>query len=359
MKRFSRTPANSMRGGTPAGEPATRDRGLPRGQRLAIIGGGSWGTALSIVLAPRFSEIRLWVYEQDLAERMRSTRENDVFLPGFRLAEHTNVFSDLAAAVAGADLVLGVMPSQHARGLYGSLRAALDPNTPIVSATKGIETSSLLTMSQVIQEVTAARRVAVLSGPTFAREVVRGEPTAVVIASQDLELARAVQSALSGPTFRLYTNQDVTGVELGAALKNVIAIGAGVCQGLGLGSNSIAALITRGLAEITRLAVALGGRPSTLAGLAGLGDLVLTCTGDLSRNRTVGIELGRGRKLAEIIGSMRMVAEGVQTTFAAVDLAKRHGVDLPITEQMDAVLRLGKPPREAIRELMERSLKGE
>jgi len=217
-------------------------------------------------------------------------------------------------------------------------------------------------MSEVIREVLGERfepGIAVLSGPTFAREVARGQPTAVVIASEDQALATEVQAAFSGPTFRLYTNTDVIGVEMAASLKNVIAIGAGVCHGLGLGSNAMAALITRGLAEITRLAVACGAKPMTLAGLAGLGDLVLTCTGELSRNRTVGLKLARGHQLDEIVSSMRMVAEGVKTTYAAVELGERHDVDLPITQQMFAVLRQGKPPQDAIRELMERSLKPE
>jgi glycerol-3-phosphate dehydrogenase (NAD(P)+) len=217
-------------------------------------------------------------------------------------------------------------------------------------------------MSEVARQVIGEKfspRIAVLSGPTFAREVARGEPAAVVISSEDQALAGSIQREFSGPTFRLYTNDDPAGVEIGAALKNVIAIGAGICQGLGLGNNSIAALITRGLAEITRLAVAMGGRPSTLAGLAGLGDLVLTCTGDLSRNRGVGIELAKGRKLADIVSGMTMIAEGVETTSAAVDLARKYNVDLPITEQMDSILRRGRSPREAIRELMERTLKNE
>jgi glycerol-3-phosphate dehydrogenase (NAD(P)+) len=238
----------------------------------------------------------------------------------------------------------------------------LEPGMSFVSATKGIESGTLLRMSEVIREVVGERfapRVAALSGPTFAREIVRGEPAAVVIASQDRTLAETVQRALSGPAFRLYTNDDPAGVELGAALKNVIAIAAGACQGLGLGSNTMAALITRGLAEITRLALAVGGNPKTLAGLAGLGDLVLTCTGELSRNRRVGVQLAQGRKLADIVGSTRMIAEGIETTSAAVDLAARRQVEMPITRQVQAMLQDGKPPREALRELMERSLKGE
>jgi glycerol-3-phosphate dehydrogenase (NAD(P)+) len=246
--------------------------------------------------------------------------------------------------------------------MYRDMLPFLDPSMVIVSATKGLEESTLLRMSEVIREVLSARfesRIAALSGPTFAREVARGEPAAVVITSNELTLAETIQTAFSGPTFRLYTNTDLLGVELAASLKNIIAIGAGVCHGLGLGSNTMAALITRGLAEITRLAVAMGAQPMTLAGLAGLGDLVLTCTGELSRNRTVGLKLARGHKLDEIVSSMRMVAEGIKTTYAAVELGQRHGVDLPITNQMFEVLRHGKPPREAIRELMERSLKGE
>lgn len=331
-------------------------------KRLAVIGGGSWGTALSIVLAPRFEEVRLWVYEPDLAARMAQARVNDVFLPGFELPGNVRPGSDLRAAVEGADVVLSVMPSDHVRRLYTEMLAWLEPRMLFVSATKGLEQGTLKRMSEVIHEVVSARfppRVGVLSGPTFAREVARGEPAAVVISSQDAGLARAVQHAFSGPTLRLYTNSDPVGVELGAALKNVIAIAAGVCTGLGLGANTLAALVTRGLAEISRLAVAAGGQARTLAGLAGLGDLVLTCTGDLSRNRMVGIELGRGRRLEEILAGMRMVAEGVHTTYAAVELAARLGVDMPITTQMHAVLRGAKSPRESLRELMERSLKEE
>jgi glycerol-3-phosphate dehydrogenase (NAD(P)+) len=228
-----------------------------------------------------------------------------------------------------------------------------------VSATKGIENGTLLRMSQVIEQVTKASKIAVLSGPTFAREVARGEPAAVVVASSDSQVAADVQTAFSGPTLRLYTNHDPIGVEVGAALKNVIAIGAGVCHGLGLGNNTLAALITRGLAEIARLAVAMGGEPKTLAGLAGLGDLVLTCSGELSRNRHVGVELARGRRIEDITGSMSMVAEGVETCGAAIDLGAKFGVDLPIIQQMHAVLHRGKNPREALRDLMERTLKGE
>ena len=330
--------------------------------RLSVIGAGSWGTALAIVLAPRFEEVRLWVYEADLAERMSRTRQNDVFLPGVVLPANVGVRTQLAEALENAGIVLGVMPSHHARRVYSAMLDFVTPGMLFVSATKGIENGTLLRMSEVIAQVIGpgfAPRVAVLSGPTFAREVARGEPTALVVSSHDAELARRVQSAFSGPTFRLYTNGDPIGVELGGALKNVIAIGAGIIQGLGLGSNAMAALITRGLAEITRLATLAGGAPLTLAGLAGLGDLVLTCHGELSRNRRVGVELAKGRRIDQIVAEMKMVAEGVETTYAAVDLARRYGVEMPIAEQMNAILRLGRPPREAIRELMERSLKGE
>ena len=331
-------------------------------RNLAIIGGGSWGTALAIVLAPRFPRIRLWVYDQDLAGRMCSTRENDVYLRGFRLPDHIEVVTSLEEAMAGAEIVLSVVPSHLVRTLYTSMLPHLDPAMLFVSATKGLENGSLERMSEVIREVISPRflpRVAVISGPTFAREVAAGEPTALVVASMDAPLAQTIQSTFSGPTFRLYTSPDPTGVEIGGAVKNVVAIGAGVCHGLGLGSNAMAALITRGLAEITRLALAMGGRPQTLAGLAGLGDLVLTCTGDLSRNRTVGLELARGRKIAEIVSSMNMVAEGIKTTHATVDLANRFGVEMPISGQMYRMLNFGLAPREAIQRLMERSLKEE
>jgi glycerol-3-phosphate dehydrogenase (NAD(P)+) len=329
---------------------------------IAIIGAGSWGTALAIVLAPRFERIRLWAYETDLVERMASTRINDVFLSGLQLPRNVEPTADLALALDHAEIVLGVMPSRFARRLYGAMLPHLNPKMRFVSATKGLENGTLLRMSEVAREVMDKRfqaRIAVLSGPTFAKEVARGEPTAVVISSEDQELAASIQREFSGPSFRLYANDDPAGVEIGAALKNTIAIGAGICQGLGLGNNSIAALITRGLAEITRLAVAMGGQPRTLSGLAGLGDLVLTCTGELSRNRNVGIELAKGRKLSEIVSGMTMIAEGIETTSAAIDLARKFSVDMPITEQMDSILRGGRSPREAIRELMDRTLKNE
>jgi glycerol-3-phosphate dehydrogenase (NAD(P)+) len=329
---------------------------------LAIIGGGGWGTALAIILAPRFPRVRLWVYEADLAARMSETRENDVYLPGCLLPRRVEIVTQLPAALDGAEIVLSAIPSHLVRGLYQQMLPFLNESMVFVSATKGLENGTLLRISEVIQEVLRNRldpRVAVISGPTFALEVARFEPTALVVASTDGSLAETVQGAFSGPTFRLYANSDTIGVEIGGSVKNVVAIGAGVVHGLGLGHNTMAALITRGLAEITRLAVAMGGAAQTLAGLAGLGDLVLTCSGDLSRNRTVGVELALGRKLEEIVSSMKMVAEGIKTTNAVADLAKRHSVEMPICEQMLQMLQFGLSPREAIQRLMDRSLKGE
>lgn len=327
--------------------------------RLAVIGGGSWGTALATVLAPRFPETRLWIREPEIAKRTHGTRINDVFLPGIRVPENVAIETDAAKAAAGAGIVLMVVPSRYLRAVTRSIAPSLDPDAILVSAAKGIESNTLLRMSEVISQASGSARIAALSGPTFAREVAEGQPAAVAIASHDPALAARIQEAFSGKTLRLYTNPDVVGVEVGAALKNVIAIAAGVCQGLGLGSNARAALITRGLAEITRLAVAMGGQPQTLAGLAGLGDLVLTCTGDLSRNRQTGIALASGQSLAEITAATPMIAEGIETTYAAMDLARKYQVDLPITAQMEAILKGLKPPAEALRELMVRSLKGE
>lgn len=331
-------------------------------KNLAIIGGGSWGSALAIALASQFPEIRLWVYEPDLAVRINETRVNDVYLPGFPLPGHVFATSDLGTALARAELVLSVVPSHLARSLYQQMLPHLKSHMVLVSATKGLENGTLLRISEIITAVCCQSfkpRVAVISGPTFAREVAAGEPTALVVASDQPGLAAEVQAAFSGPVFRLYTSQDPIGVEIGGAIKNVVAIGAGVLHGLGLGHNAMAALITRGLAEMTRLAVAMGGRPQTLAGLAGLGDLVLTCNGELSRNRTVGVELAKGRNLEEIVASMRMVAEGVKTTNAAVELARRHEIEMPIAAQMYRLLHHGVSPRDAIRSLMERSLKDE
>jgi glycerol-3-phosphate dehydrogenase (NAD(P)+) len=335
-------------------------------ETIAILGGGSWGTALALVLSRNHPEvpISLWVHDPELARTMRERRENDVYLPGFKLPAAIRVTNDMAEAVAGVTLLAGVMPSAHAREVYTAALSGLDEMPAFVSATKGIETGTLARMSQVIEQVAAARfsrpaRIAALSGPSFALEVARGDPVAVVAASRDRALAQRVQETFSGPSFRVYTSDDLVGVELGGAVKNIIAIAAGICIGLGLGHSTLAALITRGAAEMTRLACALGAEPRTLAGLSGIGDLVLTATGPLSRNRAVGIELGRGRTLVDILQSMRMVAEGIVTTAAAVELARRASVEIPITEQMHAVLYQGRSPHDAIRELMQRKLKEE
>jgi glycerol-3-phosphate dehydrogenase (NAD(P)+) len=333
-------------------------------RKIAIIGAGSWGTALAIALCRSRAQhrISLWAYEREVVDSLRERRVNEIFLPGFEVPREVEVTGELAEAARDAEIVLGVVPSAHARRIYTALLPHLTPSTAIVTATKGLEPESLLRMTELIQEVVSPKfmpRVAALSGPSFARDVARGDPTAVVIASADATLATEVQEGFSGPTFRLYTNADVIGVELGGSVKNVIAIAAGVVEGLGLGYNSAAALITRGLAEMTRLGVALGARAETLTGLAGMGDLVLTCTGGLSRNRTVGVELGKGRKLEEILANTKMIAEGVGTTAATRTLAERLGIEMPITEQMYAVLYEGRAPSDAIRELMVRRLKHE
>jgi len=331
-------------------------------RRISIIGAGNWGTALAATLAPLGHAVTLWAYEPEVVESLRSRHENELFMPGIKLPESISATGDPAEALAGAEIVVTVMPSHVCRALYEQMLPHLHPEMVFVSATKGLDAERLMRMSEVIESVVGERfspRLGVLSGPSFAQEVIRGDPTAVVVASIDREAAQLVQREFSSRVLRLYTSSDVVGVELGGAVKNVIAIAAGAVEGLRLGHNPTAALITRGLAEMTRLACACGARRETLAGLAGMGDLVLTCTGELSRNRTVGVELGKGRKLADIIGSMRMVAEGVKTTTAAVALAAKHRVEMPITRQVHRILEGEISPREAIRELMERSLKEE
>lgn len=329
---------------------------------IAVIGAGSWGSALSVALSNTGHSIRLWVYEEELAASIKESRENSLFLPGIRLPESITPTTDLSEAIRGATYVLTTMPSHVCRRLYEQMLPILRPEMILVSATKGLEIGSLMRMSEVIHTVMEQRfvpRLTVLSGPSFAQEVARGDPTAVVIASADRNAAQTVQKEFSSRTLRLYASDDVVGVELGGAVKNVIAIAAGVIDGLGLGHNPRAALITRGLAEMTRLACACGARSETLAGLAGMGDLVLTCTGGLSRNRHVGFELGRGRKIGDILGSMRMVAEGVKTTDATVALAEKYGIEMPITRQVFRILQGLISPQDAIRELMERTLKAE
>jgi glycerol-3-phosphate dehydrogenase (NAD(P)+) len=329
--------------------------------RIAVIGAGAWGTALSIALGRNGRHsIHLWAYEHDVCESIAATRTNDLFLPGFKLPESVAITNSLQTALDGAEIVLSVMPSHHCRKVFIGMAPHLNDAMLFVSATKGLENDSLLRMTEVIHETVEQRRgfrprLGALSGPSFAKETAKGDPTAITFASDDRELAEKIQQEFSDPTLRIYGNDDVVGVELGGALKNIIAIAAGICEGLGLGHNTAAALITRGLAEMSRLSVACGAKPQTMAGLAGMGDLVLTCTGGLSRNRSVGVELGKGRKLPDIIAGMHgMVAEGVLTTNAAVGLAQKMNVEMPITEQMYAILHDGKSPKDAIRELMTR-----
>jgi glycerol-3-phosphate dehydrogenase (NAD(P)+) len=331
--------------------------------KIAILGGGSWGTGLAAVLgrSRRRHDIHIWAREANIAQSIQERRENPVYLLGISLPEGIQASTDMQEVLQDAQIVVGAVPSAFTREVFAQALPHIPVDAAIVSATKGLEPSTRLRMSEVIEQVCSLRfvpRVAVLSGPSFAIEAARGEPTAVVVASKSA-LGTFIQEEFAGPSFRLYTNYDVVGVEMAGAMKNVMAIAAGACQGLGLGANALAALITRGLSEMTRLAVALGGKPETLSGLAGLGDLVLTCHGQLSRNRHVGFELGRGRKLAEILGEMNMVAEGVGTTEALVALARERGIELPITEQVYSILRLGNSPQDAIRAIMERPLKRE
>jgi glycerol-3-phosphate dehydrogenase (NAD(P)+) len=329
---------------------------------IAIIGAGSWGTALAAALAQLGRRVRLWAFEREVVENIDAYRENRIYLPGIKLPEGISATSNISFALENAEFVLTVMPSHICRSLYEEMLPYLHPEMTFVSATKGLDEIRLMRMSEVIRSVVEKRfipRLTVLSGPSFAREVARGDPTAIVAASEDARAAQAVQETFSSRSLRIYTSNDVVGVELGGAVKNVIAIAAGVIEGLGLGHNPKAALITRGLAEVARLACACGARSETLAGLAGMGDLVLTCTGDLSRNRSVGVELGKGRKLEQILSSMHSVAEGVKTTGAAVALAKQYRVEMPITQQVHRILQNKISPRDAIRELMERTLKNE
>ena len=325
-----------------------------------MVGAGSWGTALAIVLAHHGGHsLTMWSHTRQVADCILETRENRVYLPGLAIPATVRIATDLGDAVDAAEILILAVPSEHLRGVCAAMAPLLTGSQIIVSATKGIEDGTYLRMTQVIAEVLARRGLqlpcGVLSGPSFAQEVGAGSPTAMTIASLDPMIAVRVQEEFAGPTLRLYTNDDVVGVELGGALKNVIAIAAGATHGLGLGHNSIAALVTRGIAEMTRLAVACGGRRETLAGLAGLGDLVLTCTGALSRNRHVGMELGSGRRLPEILAAMHgRVAEGVRTTHAALGVARELRVEMPITEQVSAVLNEQISAKAAMKELMSR-----
>jgi glycerol-3-phosphate dehydrogenase (NAD(P)+) len=329
-------------------------------KRIAVLGAGSWGTALSVHLARVGHDVSLWARDCALVEELRSRRANAVYLPDVVLPPRVAVTCDLAAALRGVDLIVSAIPSHGCRSVIRAAVPHASDTAVFVSATKGLEETSLLRMSEVIaQEVGERRPVVVLSGPSFAVEVARLLPTAVLVASSNPDAAAAVQAEFRGPALRLYASDDVVGVEIGGALKNVIAIAAGVVEGLGLGHNALAALITRGLAEITRIANAAGGRRETLSGLSGLGDLVLTCTGTLSRNRHVGAELAKGRELSDILAGMKMVAEGVRTTGAALALGARYGVELPIAQQMAEVLAGRTQVREAIEALMLRPQRAE
>ena len=329
-------------------------------QSISVLGAGSWGTALAAHLARTGHDVRLWGRDAALVEQLRRTRENTVYLPGITLPESVRPCDELVDAMRDASMVIFAVPSHGLRAMLAAARPLLPGAVPIVSTVKGLERETLLRMSEVMaQEIDAAHPVVVLSGPSFAAEFARELPTVVAVASTRRDAAEQVQHEFRSRYFRLYLTEDVVGVELGGALKNVIAIAAGVVESTGLGHNAMAALLTRGLAEISRLAIAMGGKRDTLSGLSGMGDLVLTCTGHLSRNRQVGIELGRGRPLADILTGMRMVAEGVRTTSAALELGARHDIELPITAQMASLLAGEKSPREAVEELMLRPPRAE
>jgi glycerol-3-phosphate dehydrogenase (NAD(P)+) len=329
---------------------------------IGVIGAGSYGTCLAIMAAEAGHRVSLWCRSETLADKVRATRENERYLPGYRLAESAAVTTDLAEAVAGKQLLLGVTPSHAIREVLGKVIEHLEGSVVMVNASKGLEEGTFDRVDQIYTEVLPApiaERATFLSGPTFAKEVAAGAPSAIVVAGRDPQATELVQEALSTERFRVYSSDDVIGVQIGGALKNVIAICAGVSDGLGFGQNARAALITRGLAEISRIGVALGADQLTFMGLSGLGDLVLTCAGDLSRNRQVGLALGRGRKLDEIVSEMHMVAEGVKTTKVAHQLAKRLGVEAPLAEFAHAVLYDGVPAAEGLQRLMGRALKRE
>ncbi len=328
----------------------------------AVIGAGGWGTALANLLADKGFGVRLWVYEEELAETMRTRRENPVYLPGVRMADGVSPSSNIHEVARGAGLIVWAVPAQFTRRVLSIAEPSVAEGSLMVSATKGVENESLLTMLEIFSAVlNPSRRVrlACISGPSFAREVSMLKPTAVAAASDSPDVAGRVQEVFSMPHFRVYTSGDVRGVELGGALKNVIALAAGMADGLELGSSTRAALITRGLAEITRLGVRMGAKQQTFSGLSGIGDLVLTCSSELSRNRTVGYEVGRGRPINDVLEGMRMVAEGVTTVISMVKLGQRYGVELPIAERVYSILYEGQSPREAVAELMGRGLKEE
>jgi len=342
--------------------PRSGEAPYPADAAVAVIGSGSWGTALAVLLAGKGMPVRLWSFDPADTLAMRESRTNEAFLPGTVLPPTLEPTSDLAYALRGARVLVSVTPSQFVAGVLSGAVQDIDPDALVVTASKGIEISTLRTMDEVLAGILPAavhRRLVVLSGPSFAAEVARGIPTAVVVASRDPDAAREAQALFQTATFRVYTNADVVGVELGGAVKNVIALAAGVASGLGFGHNTLAALMTRGLAEIARLGVAMGASAATFSGLAGMGDLVLTCTGELSRNRTVGVRLGQGERLDAILGDMRMVAEGVRTAPAVRALARRHGVEMPIVEEVCAILEGVRTPSDAVRALMLRDPKAE
>ena len=328
---------------------------------IAVIGAGSWGTTVAS-LAARRVDTRLWARRQELVESINRTRTNPDYLPGHELPQRLTASHDLEEVVSGADLLVMAVPSHGFREVFTEAVQHLAPGTPVVSLTKGIEQKTLATMTEIVHQVEEPASpdvVGVVTGPNLASEIVAGQPTASVAAFRDTGTARTVQDLLMGPTFRVYTNDDVIGCELGGALKNVMAIAAGMSDGLGFGDNTRATLLTRALAEVTRLGVAQGGRPETFAGLAGMGDLIATCSSDRSRNHRVGFALARGQTLDEITGEMRMVAEGVKTTKSALGLAERSGVDMPIATHVDLVLEGAMTPREAMSSLMTREAKAE
>jgi glycerol-3-phosphate dehydrogenase (NAD(P)+) len=329
---------------------------------IAVIGAGSYGTCLAILAASAGHRVTLWARDPAMIAALAADRENKAYLPGYRLPDAIEVTTDLAAAVRGKPIVLGVTPSHGIRDVLGRAAPHLDPDTVVVNAAKGLEDGTLATIDEIYRQIFPARiaeRATFLSGPTFATEIAAGMPAAIVLAGRDPESTSFVQHALSYDRFRIYSSEDVTGVLVGGALKNVVAIAAGVSDGLGLGSNARAGLITRGLAEITRIGVAMGAHAQTFAGLSGMGDLVLTCSGDASRNRRVGLALGQGRRMEEILGEMRMVAEGVKTTKVAHELAAKLGVPAPLTDVMFAIVHQDAPAREAMTRLMSRALRSE
>ena len=327
--------------------------------RCAVIGAGAWGTALADLLARNGNDVRIWAYEWDVVEAINRSHENRRFLKGSKLDQRVTAYSDVAESLDGAELVTVVTPSHVMRSILSGAKASFNSSVPVIVATKGIEADSLALMTDVVSSEIAGATVVALSGPSFATEVVNRQPTAVVVASSDQGAAKLAQDTFSSLQFRTYTHADVVGVEIGGALKNVIAVATGVAEGLGLGFNARAALITRGLAEMTRLGTKLGAEASTLSGLAGLGDLVLTCTGALSRNRSVGFEVGRGSTLDEVLAGRETVAEGVITTKSAHALARREDVEMPIVDAVYRVLFENHPPRDAIGALMSRELRSE